>query len=375
MIEHYQSSKSRILLMLSVILLFVFQARGQAFQIVWGMNSTLSGASSNTNFVPSDAALHGAHPHGLPTIMYYSLGGGDYAYGTTYWHTTGIEKYLEFLFSVNTYEYDISSVSFRVRRSAIGPKDVSLRSSLDGFGSDLTSFYLSADGTFYNINAPYSHSNLSNGITFRIYARNADSYLGVMYFDQIVVNGTVNSIILPVNFTRFDARLLEKQVHLVWETAWEKNSKEFVIERSVDMVDFDEIGKVYATGESESRQQYALIDPEPQPGASYYRVKMVDQDGSYTYSQVRDVFFADAMAELIVTPNPASPEVIRIQNHFSGSAEITLWDIFGRKIPVQSIHSEINYISMFPHHRLVSGIYVLTILQNERKQHVKVLVP
>ena len=373
--KHYQNLKSRILLILSAVLLFVIQAQSQSFQIVWGMNSTLSGASSNSNFVPSDAALHGAHPHGLPTIMYYSLGGGDYAYGTTYWHTTGVEKYLEFSFSVNTYEYDISSVSFRVRRSAIGPKDVSLRSSLDGFGSDLTSFHLSADGTFYNINVPFSHTNLSNGITFRIYARNADTYLGVMYFDQIVISGKVNSIILPVNFTNFNARLSEKQVHLSWETGWEKNSREFVIERSVDMVSFAEIGKVDASGETDSRKQYAFTDPEPHRGASYYRLKMVDQDGTYTYSQVRDVFFADSSAELVVAPNPASPDVIRIQKHFSGTADITLKDIYGRQIPVQLVYSEINYLNLLPYNPLASGVYVLTLVQNGRKQHLKVLVP
>jgi hypothetical protein len=372
--KHYQNLKSRILLILSAVLLFVFQAQSQSFQIVWGMNSTLSGASSSSNFSPSDAALHGAHPHGLPTILYYSLGGGDYAYGTTYWHTTGVEKYLEFSFSINTYEYDISSVSYRIRRSAIGPKDVTLRSSLDGFSSDVSSFHLSADGTFYNINVPFSHSGLSNGITFRLYANNADSYLGVMYFDQIVISGTVTTVVLPVHVTNFEAKILEKKVHLSWETSWERGSKEFVVERSTDMINFIEIGKVAASGESEFRKQYAFLDSEPHRGASYYRLKMVDQDGSFTYSLVRDVFFADSSAELVVAPNPASPDGIRIQKHFPGVDDIILRDILGREIPVQLVYSEINYLNLIPYYRLVSGIYVLTLTQNGRKQHVKVLV-
>jgi hypothetical protein len=373
--KHYQSLKSRSVLIVSVVLLFAFQTYGQSFEIVWGMNSTLSGVASGSNFVPADAALHGAHPHGLPTIQYYSLGGGDYAYGTTYWHTTGVDKYLEFSFSVNTYEYDVSSVSFRVRRSAIGPKNIVLRSSLDGFSSDITSFNLSTDGVFYHVTAPFSHANLSNGISFRLYAADAASYLGVLYLDQIVISGTTTSIILPVSLTYFDAKLIEKKVHLSWETGWEQNSSEFVIERSTNMIDFVGIGNLKASGETISRVQYAFVDAAPRAGASYYRLKIVDENGTYTYSQVRDIFFADSSSELIVTPNPSSPEVIRIQNHFSGIAEVTLHDILGRRIPFQLISSESNYLSLLPYNRLVSGIYVLSLVQNERKQHVKVLVP
>ena len=374
--KHYQTLKSRSTLILSVVLLFALRAYSQNFQVVWGMNQTLAGASSSSNFVPTPAVLYGATPHPLPTVIYYSLGGGDYAYGTRYWQNTSVPKYLEFSFAVNTYEYDISSVSFRVRRSPVGPKDVSLRSSLDGFSSDVSMYHLTTDGVFYNVVVPFAHTNLSNGLTFRIYGKNADTYLGVMYFDQIVVSGKVNNFVLPVNLTSFDASVYEKQVHLDWETGWEHNSRAFKIERSADMVSFKEIGTVAAHIATEGKKHYAFVDEMPLRGVSYYRLKMLDQDENFTYSHIRDVvIYDDIPQELIVAPNPAARDQITILKNFAGSADLTLLDLRGVSIPIHVSYLQTNYLNILPFYPLSSGIYVLTLVQNGRKQHAKVLVP
>lgn len=336
---------------------------------------TLAGSSSSSNFSPANAALTGANQHGLPTVRYYSLGGGDYAYGTTYWHTTGVPKYLEFSFSVSTYEYNLNSVSFRVRRSPDGPKSISLRSSLDGFVSDLTSFNLSADGTFYNVSVPMGLTNLSNGVTFRLYGANANTYLGVMYFDQIVINTTVHNIILPVSLTSFVARLHEKQVTLTWETSWEKDSRYFEIERGTDLYFFKSIGTVDASGTTRGRTQYTFTDEIPLPNASYYRLKMIDLDGSYTYSVIRDIYVDSPNAEWQVSPNPVTYGTIQIKGYFFGKVEIQLMDMNGRQIEFEKISVETTTLYISPLKPLSAGLYVLTLILNDKKQQAKVLVP
>ena len=364
-----------VLILISAILFFVYQAKAQPFQIVWGMNRTLAGISSSTNFTPANAALYGAHPHGLPTVLYYSIGTGNWAYGTTYWHTTGIPKYLEFSFSVNTYEYDLNSVTFRVRRSPEGPTDVVLKSSLDGFSSSLTTKHLTTDGLFYNVTASMGLSDLATGVTFRLYAYNAANYLGVIYFDQIVINGEITTFVLPVSLTDFSARLEDKIANLAWETAWEQNSKEFMIERSSNMVEFRSIGTVSAGGSTTGRTPYYFTDKSPPNGASYYRLKMIDIDGGYNYSGIRDILLHSNSQSVTVSPNPASADVIRFESNGADHESVTLTNISGQDIPFNIVTSEIGYINLYPQKMLSPGLYVLSILQNGRKVHVKVLVP
>lgn len=364
---------SRIIGISLVILLSCFWANGQNFQIVWGMNSTLSGVSSSTNFTPHDASLTGAHPHGLPTILYYNIGTNDYAYGTTYWHDTGVEKYLSFSFSANTFEYDLSSVSFRVRRSPDGPKRLTLRSSLDGYSSDVSTFNISSDGVFYDVNIPFGISNLASGVGFRIYGFEANTYLGVIYFDQLIVNGNVNAKILAATLSSFEAKAEEEQVLLSWMTSMEWGTKGFVVEESQDAKNFTSIGTVEAKG---SGAMYQFIDKISAPGIHYYRLKIVDETGEIQYSRIVKVYLRDLSNELMVAPNPASPDVIQIVNTFSIQPQIRLNDILGREIRhTLELNVYTNHLLVIPNYPLATGVYILTLTQEGRKQQVRVLVP
>jgi hypothetical protein len=346
------------------------------FQIVWGMDQKLSGISTSNNFSPSDAYLNGAHPHSLPVVLYLSVGTGNYAYGTTYWLSTPpIEKYLNFSFSVSTFEYNITSVSFRVRRSADGPVNVKLRSSLDGFASDLNSFQLPAASVFYDVNVPIGVNNLSGGVTFRLYADNAATYLGVLYFDQIVINGTVTSKLLPVDLTYFKLKVKDKLVALNWETASERNSMEFVIERSQDLNDFQSIGKVGAAGESADRSQYGFDDEAPLPGVNYYRLRIVDKDGGFSFSQILDAVIYSDNPSFTISPNPSFPTQIRIKTDLAKTEDYVLFNLKGQQIPIVFVLTEGNFVDLFPNQTLSSGFYVLSLRLNGKWQRRKVLIP
>jgi hypothetical protein len=359
------------------ILIHITDVRAQeSFQIVWSMDGNLSGTATSTNFSPADASLTGAHPHSLPAVLFYALGGSDYAYGTTYWQAaTGVEKYLAFSFSVNTFEYDVSSVSFRVRRSGEGPGIVSLRSSLDGFTSDLSVTSLSADGIFYNVTVPLTLNNLKDGLGFRLLPYNAGSYQGVLYFDEIVINGTLTSKILPVQLTYLKAQVTENVVALTWETATEHNSHEFVMERSQDLVQFLPIGSVSASGESMTRVQYSFHDTTPLPGINYYRLRMTDQDRKYTLSNTVDAIIRPDKPAFVVSPNPAHASVIRIKTDMSEPSDYIFTNNLGQGIPIYYVRTEGNYINLFPNHTLSSGVYVLSLKLDGRWNQQKVWVP
>ena len=371
--KQYKKAKNRILLILSAILFFAFQAKADdPFQIIWTMNETLAGAASNSNFTPDNAELIGAHPFSL--WPYLPDGNGGQAHVSTYWPTNLMpERYLDFSFGVSTYEYNLSSLTFRIRRSGTGPVDVAIRTSMDGFSSNLSTFHISGDGVFYNVTVPLGFKNLSNGLAFRIYGYNAD-YRGTLYVDQVVINGEVTSFILPVKLTYYKAEMNEKSVRLMWETAWEQNSREFIIERSPDLVDFAPVGTVMAAGETGGRMQYEFTDESPFPGSGYYRLRMVDQDGSYTYSITRDVFIRPDSDGLIVSPNPASVNMIRILKNKTDLSTLSLVSVTGRNTPVEKVDSGGAYIDLYPQKPLSPGLYFLVTIKNGFKQHAKVLV-
>jgi len=72
---------------------------------------------------------------------------------------------------------------------------------------------------------------------------------------------------------------------LEWGTVSESNSKSFIVERSFDGLDFENIGSVDAAGESEDEQSYRYLDIEKYEETAFYRLKQLDQDGNYEYSE------------------------------------------------------------------------------------------
>ncbi len=112
---------------------------------------------------------------------------------------------------------------------------------------------------------------------------------------------------LPVVLTAFTAEVIEeKMVLLEWSTSSETNSDYFEVERSKDGVDFDYVGRVYGQGQSNVFQAYELLDEEPMSGASYYRLKQVDLDDSFSYSEIRSVKINNqVVSNFKLYPNPA----------------------------------------------------------------------
>lgn len=116
---------------------------------------------------------------------------------------------------------------------------------------------------------------------------------------------------LPVELRAFQAKATDTAVELSWETAMEKNSSYFAVERAtVADGHFAEIGRVAAAGNSTSRLRYATRDAEAArlaAGVLYYRLRQVDQDGSTTYSTVQAVRWQpQGGAALTLYPNPAT---------------------------------------------------------------------
>lgn len=120
--------------------------------------------------------------------------------------------------------------------------------------------------------------------------------------------------VLPVELLFFEARAAGDAALLRWATASEQQNAYFAVERSAEMLDFREIGRVIGAGYSSQTMQYVFTDPQPDPGMNYYRLRQVDFDGRQAYSPARALRFdrPSRLDQAVLFPSPAS-ERLRVQ--------------------------------------------------------------
>ncbi len=135
---------------------------------------------------------------------------------------------------------------------------------------------------------------------------------------------------LPVTLLSFEAFVdNSSKVRFEWATATENNTNYFAIERSVNGVDFETITTQKGAKNSSTTLFYQTYDESPYKGVSYYRLKQVDNDGSYSYSQIRAVNIDMGEDSWKVYPNPNNGTFI-LQSEKPAIFELT--DITGKLI-------------------------------------------
>lgn len=113
--------------------------------------------------------------------------------------------------------------------------------------------------------------------------------------------------VLPLTLLEFTGQAVGAKALLKWKTAEEVNTSHFSIERSTDGQPYVAIGNVAAAGSGAS--SYTFTDANTVNGNNYYRLKMIDIDGSFKYSPVVIVKFANR-GEVKISPVPATSHVI-----------------------------------------------------------------
>lgn len=191
----------------------------------------------------------------------------------------------------------------------------------------------SRSGTFSTVNWP-------SGVTGNI------SYTA----NSAIVNITSA---LPLNLLDFSGRAADKQVLLHWETANEQNTSRFEVARSADGTAFTAIGSIAAAGNG--AHTYQLTDPQPLAGTNYYRLKMTDLNGDYTYSKVIRVRF-DQKGGLEISPVPASNHIhISLRDAALTGTRAGIFDVAGSLVREVILQPDMQIdLSEWP-----SGFYTL----------------
>lgn len=114
----------------------------------------------------------------------------------------------------------------------------------------------------------------------------------------------------PVPVTLLDFNVVKNKLvnTLHWTTSQEINSREFIVERSSDAVYFTEKGSIVARGNSNNAVNYSFTDEEPFNEITYYRLRMINRDNTYSYSRIVSVK-NERINGLSIYPNPAKGKI------------------------------------------------------------------
>lgn len=193
--------------------------------------------------------------------------------------------------------------------------------------------------------------------------------------------GQAPEIALPVEMIYFTASLDDDDAVLEWATASELNNDRFEVERSLDGVNFELIGEVTGNGTTDIQQNYQYIDIAPRQGLNYYRLKQVDFDGAFEYSEIVFVDFTDREVQFkaIAYPNPTSKDEINIRLSTGDElapVDIQIIDFNGRVFySNQIIPDELsNNYRLNINEELASGVYLVLIRQREQTQQIRLMI-
>jgi hypothetical protein len=155
-------------------------------------------------------------------------------------------------------------------------------------------------------------------------------YTGNDFQDIIAAGGADENGVLPIELLYFSGKKAGKTTLLKWATASEENFDYFKVQRAVGTLEFESIGEVIGAGvDNYSILEYEFVDERPQNGINYYRLKSIDLDGTFEYSNIQAVQFVFA-GRFEVYPNPNKGKSIGILlNDFESDFEYVVYDNSG----------------------------------------------
>jgi len=188
---------------------------------------------------------------------------------------------------------------------------------------------------------------------------------------------TSNDNSLPVDMETFNAESVAEVIELNFSTVNEIDVDEFILEKSVDGTIFNEMDRIVPTGVPGSSQSYEIIDLEPNNGINYYRIKKVDLDGMFAYTNIITVAFYGNSNEIVAFPNPMVDRVVIKGNWSQNDNSINIYDangmlIYNEVFDGKSLAKTYNLeqLNIFK-----SGIYILESRSGSNISKMKLIKP
>jgi hypothetical protein len=185
-----------------------------------------------------------------------------------------------------------------------------------------------------NLLAPYqlTASAPAGTSTLRFIGSANGDYLKI---DYVCLTETP-AVSFPVEWLEFSVKAIEGDAELTWVTASELNASHFEVERSADRLTYERIGAVAASGNSQSINEYRFTDNQLAAAGmstAYYRLRQVDFDGSYDWSNTLELSLTPSTSFLLrAYPNPVTDRLVVSLSGEASVKELRILHITGQEI-------------------------------------------
>jgi hypothetical protein len=209
----------------------------------------------------------------------------------------------------------------------------------------------SSSGNIPSVNVVTNEPITFRMVYYHLIPNNAQGRIGL-----VTVSG---SIFLPVSLSSITASANINHSRISFSTASEINNAGFDIERSADGNDFEKIGWVDGHGTTSEEKQYTFIDERPESGLNYYRLRQVDYDGKFVYSEIVSVRFQKD--DIHIYPNPATDKIVidtdkedhyTILNHMMSPVENGFLDA-SKEVFISGLRPGMYYVQISSRNELV----------------------
>ncbi len=174
-------------------------------------------------------------------------------------------------------------------------------------------------------------------------------------------------ILLPVELISFTGKAREHFNLIQWETALEENIELFELQYSNNGIDFIPLSTISPSGNDQG-QEYRFEDKNVEEEKRYYRLKIIESDGSFSFSNIISVERKSKDLVFSITPNPVKDFTqINMELNESGQVEISVFDFNGKLISKEYFQGEkgTNQFRLNTY-ELAKGIYILQATQGEK---------
>ena len=184
---------------------------------------------------------------------------------------------------------------------------------------------------------------------------------------------------LPVELINFDAAIIGSTVVIKWSTATETNNSGFSIERKSVNSEYAEIGFIPGFGTTTEPKSYSYTDSKILTGKYNYRLKQIDFDGSFEYSDVVEVEVTTPLEYALEQnyPNPFNPTTtIKFELPEKNFVQLKIFDVLGSEVATLMNEEKApgSYEVFFDAAKLVSGVYIYSLKAGNFTQSKKMIL-
>jgi hypothetical protein len=269
--------------------------------------------------------------------------------------------------------YTISACEYWTLDRTIGTSDVAVTLGWnsadcpqDAYVTDPSSLVVARwDGSAW-----VSHGN--GGTTGNAATGTVSSSAAITSFSPFALGTTSPVNPLPVEWLSFAcSKTNTGTVKLTWITASELNSDYFSIEKSKDGLSFQSIGKMKASGTTNNTNRYIYEDSSINSGRAYYRLKQVDLDGKFEYSEVCYVNSPVEEYTLKIYPNPGS-NTVYIDLGGEEALSFSVLNNLGQKLSVPSYDGDAKKV--LDTSNLTAGFYIIEVTIDRKVFKEKIMI-